>query len=90
MADLALEIAGKTLLGVDTRTEAARIASTLEVFMQYFERQLRSWEGLLPQRIPTPSRLAMRRAIEDLDGIVYEMVTQCRRSGPGAGHGSIG
>ncbi len=86
LTTLTLEIVGKTLLGVDTRGEADRIARALDVFMQYFERQVYSLEGLLPLAIPTWRRVRMRRAVAELDGIIYPIIERLRANGEGAEH----
>src|SRR5690349_11864302 len=81
LGEVTLEIVGKTLLGVDATGEAERIARVIELFMQFFERQAYSPEGLLPLFIPTPRRVRMRRAVADLDRIIYPMIARCRANG---------
>ena len=80
LAQLTLEIVSKTLLGVDARGDGQRIADALERFMEYFERQVYSWQGILPLWVPTPSRVRMRRAVRGLDDIVYPMIARYRAS----------
>jgi cytochrome P450 len=86
LAEVTLEIVGKTLLGVDARGETERIARALDLFMVYFDRQVYSWQGMLPMAVPTPSRVRMRRAVRDLDRIVYPMIARCRASEADADH----
>jgi len=86
LAQLTLEIVGKTLLGVDARADAERIAHVLDVFMKYFERQAYTAESLLPPSWPTPARVRMRRAVRELDAIIYPMIERCRSSGADQDH----
>src|SRR5262249_37504291 len=48
MASMTLEIAGRTLLGFDTRSQTERVAYILDVSMAYFRREFHSWHALLP------------------------------------------
>jgi cytochrome P450 len=86
MMTLTLEIVGKTLLGVDTRGEAERIAHIVEVGMAYFDRQLFSWHGFLPKWFATPERVAFRKAVAELDRIIYRIIARCRTTDPDADH----
>jgi cytochrome P450 len=83
---LTLEIAGKTLLGVDPRLDAEPIARCLDAFVDYFVRQLRTLEGRLPPSVPTPSRRRLRIARAELDAIIYRIIERCRRSDADADH----
>jgi cytochrome P450 len=86
LARLTLEIVSKTLLGVDARGDAERIAHVLDVFMKYFERQAYTAESLLPLSWPTPARVRMRRAVKELDAIIYAMIARSRSAGADQDH----
>lgn len=86
MMAVTLEIVGKTLLGFDARGDAARVARILDVSMEYFNKQLRTWQGLLPKVIPTPDRVAFRKVVAELDSIVYGVIDRCRKSDSEAEH----
>ncbi|HEX2678212.1 MAG TPA: cytochrome P450, partial [Polyangiales bacterium] len=86
MAHLTLEIAGRCLLGADPRREAERIGHIMEVSMVYFDRQLRTLEGILPKWLPTPDRVRMKAATDELDTIIYRIIERCRRDGAEADH----
>jgi cytochrome P450 len=86
MMTLTLEIVGKTLLGVDTRGDSERIAHIVEVAMAYFDRQLFSWHGMLPKWLITRERVAFRKAVVELDRIIYRIIERCRTSDPDADH----
>jgi cytochrome P450 len=84
MMRLTLEIVDKTLLGLDASAECERIARILEVTMAYVDKQLRTFQGLLPLFIPTPSRYRFRKALAELDAIVYRMIARCKSQGANA------
>lgn len=86
MMALTLEIVGKTLLGFDPRGEAARIAHILDVSMAYFDKQLRTWHGFLPQWVTTEDRRAFREVLRELDAIMYGIIERCRAHDEEADH----
>lgn len=86
MMALTLEIVGKTLLGVDARGDADRIAHVLDVSMEYFDKQLRTWHGMLPRWVVTKERLAFREVRAELDQMVYRIIARCRARGEGDDH----
>jgi cytochrome P450 len=81
MMQLTLEIVSTTLLGVSTRSEAERIAGTLDAAQHFLEARLYSLSRLLPFAIPTPSALRFRRAVRELDRSIYQLIERCRRAG---------
>jgi cytochrome P450 len=86
MMTLTLEIVGKTLLGVDARSDAERVAHVVEVAMAYFDKQLFSWHAVLPPWVLTPERIAFRKAVTELDAIIYRIIARCRAEGDQADH----
>lgn len=86
MADVTLEIAGKTLLGIDTRGDTERVSQILDAAMAHFGRQFYSWHGLLPPWVPTRARVRFARAVADLDAMLYAVVRRCREGGGDADH----
>ena len=81
---LTLEIVGKTLLGVSTDDEAARVAAAVEATLSYLQERLGSWLSLLPPRFPTPKRRRSLQAKLELDRIVSGIIERCRREDPDA------
>jgi cytochrome P450 len=75
---LTLEIVGKTILGVNTREEADRIAGVTDAAFAYFEERLYSWKRLLPFDLPSPSLRRFRKAKAELDEIVRSIVARSR------------
>lgn len=79
MMRLTLRIVGHTLMSTELGGDANTIAGSLRVVLDYanqFEAFL-----LLPRWFPTPQRIRARRAIAALDGIVFRLIEERRRSG---------
>jgi cytochrome P450 len=77
MMHLTLEIVAKTLFGVDVGEVARKIEWSLEVLMDRF-----AGAGvMMPMFLPTPANLRTKKAIEELDAIVYGIIRERRRSG---------
>ena len=80
MRQLTLAIAAKTLFGADVtgQSEAVGLAlhEAMGTFSQRFFRVLR-----IPERIPTPGNLRIRRAVRRLDDILYGLINQRRAEG---------
>jgi cytochrome P450 len=77
---LALDIVGETLFGARVAASADRVAWALGVIMEHFA----SPAGLFPLlgRLPTPANRRYRRAVKELDAVMYEMITRRRADGP--------
>lgn len=86
MMGLTLEIVSATLLGLDARGDAERIASVLEAAQHFLETRLYSFSRLLPISVPTPAALRFRRSVRELDAIVYQMIARCRAEGGAGDH----
>jgi len=80
MRRLTLAIAARTLFGADAtgQSEAVGLAlhEAMGTFNQRFFRVLR-----IPERIPTPENLRIRRAVRRLDDILYGLINQRRAEG---------
>jgi cytochrome P450 len=79
MTQLTLEIIAKSLFDADVRTEArdagAALNSAQESFLVRFQSMLP-----LPEWVPTPGNLRLRRAIGKLDAIIYRFIEERRGS----------
>ena len=80
MMSLTQAIVAKTLFDADVSDEADAIAPRVNVVMEYFGARLASLLQLLPGWVPTPANLRMRRAVRQLDAVVYRMIAARRRS----------
>ena len=79
MKRLALEIITKILFDVDINSESDNIGRALKVVWEEFTARIQS--GLLiPERLPTPGNIRYRRAVRQLDRIVFRIIQE-RRSG---------
>ncbi|MCB9689434.1 MAG: cytochrome P450 [Alphaproteobacteria bacterium] len=75
MMALTLRIVTKALFDHDVRSETDDVARSMEAFRDLTQL------SLLPEWIPTPSRVRGRRAIGELDAIIARMVEERRRDG---------
>lgn len=74
---LTLDIVATTLFGTAVGDVAGRIGAALDVLMERY-----SGAGtLVPVALPTPGNLRARRAIAELDAIVYAVIAERRRRG---------
>lgn len=77
---LALEVVSKVLFGADVGDRATDVGERLEVLMRFFASQANFVLRLLPRKIQTPGQRRFRRAVADLDEIVYGLISDRRRS----------
>ncbi|WP_128478874.1 cytochrome P450 [Halorussus pelagicus] len=78
MMTATLRIVARALFGVDIEGYVEDIGSALEEFMEASESVS---NFVLPEEVPTPSRLRIQRARERLDGVVYDLIEK-RRADP--------
>src|SRR5262249_5680994 len=83
-SQLALEITGETLFGVDLRDQAAWLGETAEVLRETFVREFLALIPL-PDWLPLPSKRRMRRAIRKLDTFIAGIIRDRRASGEDKG-----
>ena len=81
MLRLTLEIVAKTLFDTEVSREAEDVGQALEVLMGKFLRQA-GLALLLPSWIPLPTTRRLRRAVGQLDKVIYEFIRQRRAGGP--------
>jgi cytochrome P450 len=80
MMALTLGIASKTLFGANADAYAEKVRAALQVTQEEFVRRL-ARPVQAPLWIPTAGNRRLRRAVDDLDQIVYEFIRQRRASG---------
>jgi cytochrome P450 len=80
MMRVTLDIAAKTLFGAEVGDAAQTIAHALEVAQRNFLERFNSIMPL-PMWIPTPANRRMRRAVQQLDDVIYRIIRQ-RRAQP--------
>ena len=84
MSELAVEIAGETLFGVDLRDQAAWLGELAEILRETFIREFLA-PIPLPDWLPLPSKRRMRRAIRELDAFITGIIRDRRASGQDKG-----
>jgi cytochrome P450 len=77
MTQLTLEIIARALFGAGLPETAREIGTVLSVVGRSFNRRLRGFI-VLPESIPTPANLRMRRAVRRLDQILYDLINRRR------------
>jgi len=80
MNELALEIVAKLVFGVDLAQEATRLREAVHVARAAMQREIGS-PIELPSWLPFPWRIKQRRALRELDGLIWDMIHERRRSG---------
>jgi cytochrome P450 len=76
MMRLTLEIAGQTLFGASVGGKAEVVGHALEAIMRYFAGVV-SWFPWM-SKLPTPGRFRFRRALRELNEVIYDTIAQRR------------
>jgi len=84
MMRLTLAVAGKTLFNADVEADAPEIGRALTEVMHVFMR-INAPFGFLLDRLPLPSNRRAEEARATLDGIVYRLIDERRKSGEDKG-----
>jgi cytochrome P450 len=84
LSQLALEVVGQTMFGVDLHEQAAWLGEVAETLRETFIREFLA-PIPLPDWLPLPSKRRMRRAIHQLDTFITGIVRDRRASGEDKG-----
>ena len=87
MMQLTLRVVGKTLFDADIEADAREVGQALPVALKELNDQMVGIEVLLPEIIPTPSRIRLKRAVSRLDPLIYRIIAQ--RRGSSEDHGDL-
>lgn len=79
MLRLTMEIVAKTLFDTETGGEAERVGVAIDFLLATFDVRMSSLIPL-PESIPTPTNIRLRRAVRQLDQIIYGFIQQRRTS----------
>ena len=80
MMRLTFEIVGKTLFDAEVRADAVGVGRALTTSMEIAVEQL--WSTVpVPPMIPTPKNLRYKRAVAQLDEVVYRIIRERRAAG---------
>lgn len=85
MMRLTLAIAAKTLFSAEVDGDAAVVDTVFAEIVQYLNDRLSSLAYLLPESLPLPQNIRYRRAVRQLDEVVYRIINQRRASGEDRG-----
>ena len=85
MRDLTLKIVVKTLFSIDIPSEVKRIGEAFELSNQYISARFNQFEGMreLLHSLPLPFTRRFKRELTYLDGVVYGLIEERRRSDDG-------
>jgi cytochrome P450 len=84
MMRVTLEIVAKCLFDADVSGDAADASAAMETLIRCFSRRVDQWIRL-PICLPTPSNLRFRRAMGQLDRILFAIIADRRASGADRG-----
>jgi cytochrome P450 len=84
MMRVTLEIVAKALFDADVSGDSADASAAMETVLRCFTARV-SKLFRLPEVVPTPVNLRLRRAVRRLDGIVFDMIARRRKSGEDRG-----
>ncbi len=84
MMRLTLEVVAKTLFDADVESEAGEIGAALTRLIDLFPHLMNPLAPLL-QKLPIPSTIRFRRAVERLDRTIYNIIGERRASGEDRG-----
>jgi len=73
MMQLTFEIIGRAMFGADLRDLAPTVARALAVGLEHTMRRIQAYPDL-PPWLPLPDNLRFRRALRDLDRVVYRVI----------------
>lgn len=79
MSRITLHIVAEVLFGADVEADTERVAASLAVIDRFFSFDLAHLLPL-PPWMPAPSVLRVRRAVRDIDEIIYRIIAERRRA----------
>jgi cytochrome P450 len=79
---LTLEIVCKTLFDADVSREAeSEVGQAVSMADESLDRVLTSFQFFLPEWVPVPANVRVRRAVRRLDAVLYRIIEEHRSSG---------
>ena len=85
MMQLTLQIVGKTLFDADMTKDAREVGAAFATALESMQARISGMWMLLPDSVPTPTMLRLRRAVRRLDALVYGIIGERRASGDDRG-----
>ena len=87
MARLTFAIVGKTLFDTDVSTDASEVGTALTAALAALNDRVSNFGLMLPDSVPIPANIRLRRAVRRLDRIVYRLIGE--RRADNADHGDL-
>jgi cytochrome P450 len=78
-----LRIVAETLFDAEVHGLEHEVSHALELAMKHFDRELNTPMAAVPTWVPTPTRAGYRTAVKTLDRVVYRLIEERRKRGPG-------
>lgn len=81
MSRITMEVVAEVLFGAGvTKSDVDTVSSAMEVINEYYANSPEA-VVMLPEWVPTPRHLRMKRAVESIDQILYRIIAARRASG---------
>jgi cytochrome P450 len=80
MTQLTFGIVGQTLFGADVSSEASEVGAALTAALTALNDRVSSFSIMVPDAVPIPANVRLRRAVRRLDRIVYRLIEDRRAS----------
>jgi cytochrome P450 len=80
MMRLTAQVAGQAFFGADVSDATGDVSHQLLVLGELLSDRLDSMLSFLPDAMPTPTNLKVRRAVKRLDGLIYRIIEERRKS----------
>jgi len=84
MMSVTLDVVTRTLLGVELHSDMKSIGDAVSTGLKFLARRMRV-RLPIPVSWPTPANIRFKRGMAELDGIVYDIIAERRRTGEDAG-----
>ncbi|MCA1646544.1 MAG: cytochrome P450 [Chloroflexi bacterium] len=85
MMQITYEIVGKTLFDSDVGDRAGDVRTWLAIVLEHYQKLVSSFWILLPDAVPTPANLRLRKAIKHLDAAIYRVIDERQAGGSDRG-----
>jgi cytochrome P450 len=81
MSRLTFGVVGRTLFDTDVTGDASDVGNALTAALTALNDRISSFGVMVPDAVPLPATVRLRRAVRRLDRIVYQLIAERRTSG---------
>ncbi|HET6612702.1 MAG TPA: cytochrome P450 [Kofleriaceae bacterium] len=78
MTGVTLDVVVRTLFDRDAVADAGGVGNSVTAMVEAYRHAYIGWQRLLPDWVPTPSRVRFRRAVRSIDGVLNEVIADGR------------